>query len=379
MIELTEAIILNKNAPKEEVSFSLEKGDVVTIPYTERYKFELLALRNQSLDKGTFKIDDVVIFPDENNDKTIFFLAVNSLVKVGLCFLVEKTAKKQMVNNIQSELIKLRELPTETEEQKNEKIAAIFNKIAEFSPSYVLINLNEEVNKNNPELERQVNMYKSTLLIVELEVKPIQHVSEEETTLIEEDEYEMTSLNIGDGNAIQTYEKESSSNDFLVFGSEKDSFAKAMLITIKSNLMVFLSFLIPTIGVIAFVLLSPLYAQTSNKVLIIPFVITIVICFVLYMLMTYKCCSFHMLKNKKKKNRRMIMFVIINLIVTAIGAGFGILIYVLFKNFDSDLKEIKNNTIGIVIAILLFLILVTACLYLTPVINKIKAAFKKKK
>lgn len=73
------------------------------------------------------------------------------------------------------------------------------------------------------------------------------------------------------------------------------------------------------------------------------------------------------------------MFVIINLIVTAIGAGFGILIYVLFKNFDSDLKEIKNNTIGIVIAILLFLILVTACLYLTPVINKIKAAFKKKK
>ena len=294
--------------------------------------------------------------------------------------MVDKSAKKQMVNNIQSELIKMRELPIETEEQKNNKIGAIFAKIAEFSPSYVLINLNDDTNKNNLELERQVNIYKSSLLIVELEVKPVQHViTEESATIEEEDEYEMTSLNIGDSSSIQTYEKEGPNNDFLVFGSDKDNFVKAMFFTIKSNLMVFLSFLIPTIGVIAFILLSPLYGQTSNKVLIIPFVITIVICFVLYMLMTYKCCSFHMLKNKKKKFRRMTIFVIINFLVTAIGAGFGILIYTLFKNFDTDLKEIKNNTMGIVIAIVLFIILVTACLYLTPVINKIKSLFKKKK
>lgn len=379
MVELTEALILNKNAPKEELSFSFDKGEAIYIPFNERYKFEFLALRNQSLDKGIFKIDDTVIFPDEESEKTIFFLAVNSLVKVGLCFLVEKANKKAALNNIQSELIKLRELPTETNEDKNAKIAAIFEKISEFSPSYMLINLNDEANKNNPELNKQIELYKSAMLIICLEVKPVASIVEIEPSFDEEDEYEMTSLNIGEGVSTQTYEKETQTNDFIIFGSDKDNFFKALFITLKSNLMVFFSFLIPTIGVIAFILLSPLYAQTSNKVLIIPFIITIVICFVLYMLMTYKCCSFHFIKNKKRKYRRMTLFIVINTLITAIGAGFGILIYSLFKNFDNDLKEIKGNTTGIVIAIIFFIVLITACLYLTPLFNKIKSLFKKKK
>ena len=87
MIELTNAVILNKAAPREGISFTYDKGELISIPFERRYIFDFLALKNQSMDSGIFKIDDTVVFPDEDSEKSIFFLAINSLVKVGLCFL----------------------------------------------------------------------------------------------------------------------------------------------------------------------------------------------------------------------------------------------------------------------------------------------------
>lgn len=382
MIELTNAIILNRIAPQEEISFSYEKGEVVRIPYSDRYIFEFLALRNQSLDKGVFKIDNITIFPEEDNDNSLFFLVINSLVKVGLCFVANKNEKKQKVNYVQEELIQLRDLPSETNDEKKAKIAAIFGKINELSPSYVLVNLNEDCNKNQPELLRQIDILKSSMLIIELEVKPFVEKTETIDSFDDEDEFEdihMTNLTIGD--AIDDYNEreEQKTSDFLTFSHSKKGLGMDILLTFKKNLMVFFSFLIPSIGVIAFLLLSPLYGKTENKVLIVPFVITIVICFSLYMLMTYKCTSFLLIKNKKDKMHKTIIFSIINTTVTLIGAGLGIVIYVLFKNFDAELKTVNGGSIGIILAVIFFIILVTACLYLTLVINKIKSIFKKKK
>ena len=220
------------------------------------------------------------------------------------------------------------------------------------------------------------------MLIIGLEVKPVATIHDEEEKASDDDNYEdlyMTQLVIGQETEQTNFMPEKQSSDFLVYARSKKGFGMELWLTFKKNLMVFFSFLIPSVGVIAFLLLSPLYAKTSNKALIIPFVITIVICFSLYMLMTYKCTSYIRLKDKKEKTRRMLLFLTINTIVTTLGAGLGVVIFVLFKNFDTDLKAVNGNTLGIVLAVVFFIILVTACLYLTLVIDRIKSLFKKKK
>ena len=382
MIELTNAVILNKAAPKDGISFTYNKGELISIPFERRYIFDFLALKNQSMDSGVFKIDDTIIFPDEDSEKSIFFLAINSLVKVGLCFLVEKSRKKELIEHVQDELILLRDLPTETESEKNAKINAIFGKINELSPAYLLVDFNESCNKNQPSLMSQINKYKSSMLIIGLEVKPITSEYNEEEKPSENDNFEdlyMTQLVIGQETEMTNLMPEKQGSDFLTYAHSKKGFGMELWLTFKKNLMVFFSFLIPSVGVIAFLLLSPLYAKTSNKALIIPFVITIVICFSLYMLMTYKCTSYIRLKDKKEKTRRMLLFLTINTIVTTLGAGLGIVIFILFKNFDTDLKAVNGNTLSIVLAVVFYIILVTACLYLTLVNDKIKSLFKKKK
>ena len=84
MVELKEGIILSKKAPKEPISFSYEKGTINYIPYEEIYKFNFLKLKDQALDKGELFIDGIKIYPDENNESSLFVLAVNSLIKVTL-------------------------------------------------------------------------------------------------------------------------------------------------------------------------------------------------------------------------------------------------------------------------------------------------------
>ena len=392
MIELNEGIILSKGAPKEPVSFLLDKGQVNIIPLGEKYKFSFLRLKDQSLDKGTFKIDGTTIYPNEENGKALFFLQVNSLIKLGLCFVCDKENKKQKVKEVQDGLITLRELKTDTDEEKNAKIAAIFAKICEFSPSYVIFDLNDEGNKNNEYLSNEIAVLAKDILVIALEQKievvkeEIEEAKVQEKELVsepEEIEAEEYSLDIGEETRetrIRTKEQEVETEDFIVFDTKDKNFLTAFFKTFKNNVMVFLSFVIPTTGIIAFLLLSPLYFQSDNKVLLIPFIITIVICFVLYVIMTYKCTSFYINRKDPHFKKKMGIFNIGNVLVTLIGIGLGVVIYILFKNFDAELKKITTtNTLGIVLSIVFSVILVTENLYMTIVINKIKLLFKKKK
>lgn len=376
MIELKSAIILGKNTPKEEISFGYDKGTINQIDYSEKYKFTFLKLKDQALDKGEFFIDEVKIYPNEENEKTLFILAVNSLIKFDLCFVVDKSQKKEKVKSVQDELIALREMPTSTESDKNLKIAAIFDKISLVSPSYLLLDYNDELNQNNPELTRQLDLRKEDYVIVVLNKKPEEIVKEE--TKEEEEEYEVMDLSIGDSPVSQPQKTKKKKERFINYSNKESNFFKSLWKTLKNNIMVFLSFVIPTIGVIAFVLLAPLYSQSENKVLIIPFIITIVICFVLYMLMTYKCTDFGSYKEKEANHERLYFF-IINLLVTGLGYGLGFVIYILFKKFDTDISGLGTNVLGIVLSIVFILVLLTACLYIYPVLSKIFNKIKKKK
>lgn len=378
MIELKDGLILGKGAPKQEISFQYEKGVINYIDYSSFYIYKFLKLKDQSLDKGEFFIDGVKIYPNENEDKTLFFLAVNSLIKIDLCFVVDKNEKKEKVQFVQEQLLELKSFPLTTENDKNLKIAAIFEKIALISPSYVLVNLNDESNGGNIELSNQLEKYKDNFTIVVLNQKP--KAVKEEKPVVEEPEVEMIDLEIGEERPM-LYEREYSSSDdepLVVYSKKNNTFFKDLGKTIKTNIMVFLAFIIPTIGVVAFSLLSPLYAKTNNSILLVPFIITIFICFGLYMLMTYKCANFGSYKSKAE-NRKRIIFFIINIVITAAGYGLGFLIYFLFKKFDTDINQKLGNNIGIIISIVLSLILLTANLWVYPVIHTLINKIKRKK
>lgn len=372
MIELLDGVILAKDAPKEACSFSFEKGSVNFIDYNDKYKFNFLALKNQSLDSGTFKIDEHQIYPNENNDYSLFFMAVNSLVRFNLCFVVETKQKKEKVKAVQDALVTLRDLPTETDEDKQNKIVSIFDCVSKLQPSYLLLDFNDSVNTNRVFIEQQLQKHAADVLIIVLSEKAvIEESKEEETPFFEEDSYE---INIGGDKKpiVKTTTQKTSKQPKKEKVKAGDSFGKTFAGMFKENYMVFLSFIAPALGVIAFTLLSPLYAQT-NKVLLIPFIITICICFILFMIMTYKCAVF---ENKKQ----LIAYSILNTSSILIAFGLSILFYFLFLNFDKEIKELNSkNVTGFLVASIMAVILITACLYVGPIARAIIKLFKKKK
>ena len=378
MIELKDGLILGKSSPKKEVSFDYEKGEINYIDYSSFYIYKFLKLKDIALDKGEFFVNGVKIYPAEDEDKTLFFLSVNSLIKVDLCFVTDKSEKKEKVQFVQQQLLELKSFPVTTENDKNLKIAAIFEKIAAISPSYVLVDLNDEANGTSIELMNQLNQYKGVLTIIVLNQKP--KVVKEEKPIVEDDHIEVIDLEIGEERPL-LYDSdyyESKDDPLVVYGKKQNGFFKALGETLKTNIMVFLAFIIPAIGVIAFSLLSPVYAKTNNAILLIPFIITIVVCFGLYMLMTYKCANFGSYKSKEE-NRKRIIFFIINFVTTAVGYGLGFLIYFLFKKFDVDIRDISDNKVGIILSIIMSVILLTANLYVYPVIHALIVKIKRKR
>ena len=296
-------------------------------------------------------------------------MTVNSLVRFHICFVTETAKKKEKVKAVQEALVALRDLPIETDEDKDNKISAIFDCVATLSPSYLLLDFNDSTNTNVPFITQQLSKHSSELLIVVLSAKP-EVIEEADDGMFESDSYE---LNIGGENkAITKTTKQKQKGSTLTLKDTNDSFGKVMLQMLKENYMVFLSFIAPALGVIAFSILSPLYAQT-NKVLLIPFIITIVICFVLFMIMTYKCTVF---ENKKQ----VIAYIIMNTASILVAYGLSILFYFLFLNFDKEIKELNSKNItGFLISGIMALVLMTACLYIGPLVRSIIKLFNKKK
>ena len=372
MIELLDAVISGKKAPKEPVTFSFEKGEINFIPFEEKFKFSFLMLKDQALDSGTFKINDYIIYPGESEvQHSLFFLTVNSLVKFHLCFVTEPKLKKEKVKFVQEQLITLRELPTETAEEKNAKISAIFNKVVELEPAYLLLDFNDAENSNFEFIQSELNNHKNDYPIIVLEQAKLveSKTSGNDETIT--DDFEAMDLSIGDVNNEFIQKETKKAKKITNHPKENGNFKTAFVGVFKENLMAFLSFIVPALGVIAFVLLSPLYAQT-NKVLLIPFIITITVCFVLFMLMTYKCTDF-------ENRNQLIAYAIINSVSIIIAYGLSLGIYFVFLNFDSEIKALQSkNIVGFVVSIVMALVLITACLYLKPTVDYFKKLIKKK-
>ncbi|MCQ3035438.1 MAG: hypothetical protein MJ248_04430, partial [Bacilli bacterium] len=132
-----------------------------------------LLLRNQALDKGSFVVNGKTIVPLENPDNSLFLLAVNSQnISMSACFELTKDRKKEDIKNIQQELIALRDLPLNTNNDKLAKLDKIFTILEQHQAAYVLINKGNDINKSNLNLIELVLVdHSSDLTIITLDSK----------------------------------------------------------------------------------------------------------------------------------------------------------------------------------------------------------------
>ena len=172
MVELIDALILDNLAPKETVNLSFDVG-LNEISYDKRYIFNFLLLRNQALDKGRFVVNGKTIVPLENPDNSLFLLAVNSQnISMSACFELTRESKKEDIKNIQQELIELRDLPLNTNNDKIAKLDKIFSILKNHHAAYVLINKGNDINKTNINLLDLVIVdHASELTIITLDDK----------------------------------------------------------------------------------------------------------------------------------------------------------------------------------------------------------------
>ena len=363
MIEVIDAVIKTKTLSKGSCSFSYEKGQVNYIDYSEVYKFNILLLKNHSMDSGTIKIDDVTI----DDEQSLLIVTINSLVKIHIAFTQQEKTKNEQIKKIQSELLKVNELPQTKEEEKLKKIEAILDCVESLNAAYLLLDLNDPLFVSEDFVKEQLEKRQNNLIIVVLNKNPYEPIDENAPII------QKKALDLSIGEASENKENKKPRNPINGFTQKsKEPFGKVFVRMFKENAMVFFSFIAPALGVMAFGLLSPLYAQT-NKVLLIPFIITICVCFVLYMIMTYKVAIFD---NRKE----LIAYAIINLVSLGVAFGLSVLFYYLFLNFDNEIKALNSrNLTGFTIAGLLTIVLMTAFIYVPLIMAGILKLFKKKK
>ena len=233
----------------------------------------------------------------------------------------------------------------------------------------VLYILLEKEKEKEPEPEKEEEIAIPIAPVPEPEPAPL----EEDTIISDDFDDDTLELSIGNGQHPKTEpkKKQKQSKPITIKNKSGDSFGKIFIAMAKENIMAFLSFVPPALGVIAFMLLSPLYAVT-NKFLLIPFIITIVICFTLYIIMTYKCAMFD-------SKKQLIAYSLLSGAAVLVAFGLSVGIYFLFVNFDPDLKALQSkNALGFIIAIIATVILLCSNFLVRPIGYSIKKIFKKK-
>ena len=170
MVELIEAKILDKLAPKEPVTLTFGNS-LNEISYEKRYIFNFLLLKNQALDSGEFIVNDKTIYPNDSGDFSLFLLAVNSQnICLSCVFSSLSEDKDLLAKSVQEQLCLLRELPLINEEQKYFKIHKIFETLLNFNPAYILIDKGNDINKSSIQLiNKAIFEYSYKMTIITLD------------------------------------------------------------------------------------------------------------------------------------------------------------------------------------------------------------------
>lgn len=174
MIELKNIKISTKN---DDTSFdeSFNNG-IHYLDYEKEKLFRFLLLKDQFVEDGTFLINEWQFFPrDILNKQTLTALKINSaVIDVVITFISSKKEQKKTLEDLQNGLFTLKDLPLESDEEKEFKIRRIFEIIKNFNIGYVMLDLNDDVNIVHRKLiEKIIAEFQQNLTIIILNRAPL--------------------------------------------------------------------------------------------------------------------------------------------------------------------------------------------------------------
>ncbi len=147
MLELKDIHLKGKEIKNTPINMSFNNG-LTVLPYSKKTIFNSLILKDDLFIDGTFKVDDITFLPNDINAlETLCVLSISSQVLcLTLVYVTSKKEKKDFIVNVQNRFLNLKEMPLESDEDKDNKIKKIFENTLDSSPSYVLIDFNNEIN-----------------------------------------------------------------------------------------------------------------------------------------------------------------------------------------------------------------------------------------
>lgn len=354
MIEIKDLLFLDHREGNEPVSFSLEKGNIFKIPYEKKELFTFLSGNFIEIESGEVLVDGNVALPAENGDDSYFTVDVDSIIFASCLFFDGSKKVKQRTNEIVTKLKELISLDVSTLDGKKNKILEIFKVILEFNPKYILVDENSYSEELKPIVDELLEKHKGGTCIAVLE-KTFAEISEAKTDSNE------------DSPIVQFTNKEHIKNPFVRFIS-----------FLKDNLIAFLAPIIPVVGISSFSLLLPLYNRPDSKFLYYFFLISIIVYVLLFYFMVYICTDF---RDKKRNSTRKqgASFFALNALSVCLGYAIGIGIFFIVKNVDKSIKTLPFEMVGLIVALCLLVLLLTANFYTYKLINPIVRLFTKKK
>lgn len=377
MVEYKELIILSRHAPNKGVSESFGNG-LNLISLEKEYEFNFLKLKNQSSDGGSFIVNGITFFPEEDKEHSLLYLAINSKVFcLALTLVAESKDKKTTIEALQNELVTLRDMPLNNDEEKMAKINAILDTIKKYPLGYVLVDQNEDVNYDNNKLitdALEAHREDTTFILLEKEVDE----DDEKEKKVEE--------------KIKTpkvkKERVHHSNVILDIFSEIGDFVTSLFTkptwfyvgrVISDNVLLFFLTLLEAAFVVFLAHLAPYYFVIDSAVWGVLLIIVLVICFVIFVL--YLSASLSFLEKDRPDNRtRIALTITFTELFTLLGIGLAYGIFFAFAYNNVIVKMEKYTFDLMVLAIVFSCILGVLPFFSYPIhllVKKIKKLFKK--
>ena len=409
MLELKSAIISTKNKNKNPIDLVFDNG-INFIDYEKREIFSFLADKEKYLSEGSFIINDQTFIPyNEKSNKSLFFLKITSQnISLDCCFVIDSTKKKESILNIQNAFLALKAMPLNTKEEQLNKVKKIIETISNQPIGFVLIDLNNNVNKDNKDdINSIIQTFESLICFVVLKEKVqevvIQEVSEEET----EEDFNIDDvvfedfITIGGDSKKETItrtatkpvvkkqkdKKAKESNDgyvdtdgYLLFAYKLNKPINPfyyILNFIKRNILILVFLLVSYVGFVLTLLLSPQYLKIGNNTLGITFLFLGITFLLLYLFNIYSCYDFYLDKKANQLFKKWKYASITLVVITLIGAGISYLSYYLFVLNTKDFSfEVYN--IGTIIGVIAGTVIILALPFFVKYIYKLVELIKRK-
>ncbi len=292
------------------------------LEYDSRTLFKALTLKNELFLDGTFIVDGITFLPhDINKESTLSVLAINSQVLcLTLCFVTNKKEKKNFIEGVQNQFLQLKDLPLETLLEKSEKIKKILEVTLSLKPSYVLIDLNDEINQMySAFIEKAVNDIADELTFIILK----KEYSEPEFSVLDivnaDEEAKNSDKTSSKGKRNSIFSK---GNSKLWLSILKEEFTSYLLIAFEVLFGVFASLLIPS------------YFANEEYFWGVVLTIVSIMCLCAEVVFVSLCVQPYLKANKKKKELYISQFYLALFAIVSIGISY--LVFSIFLSVGSN-------------------------------------------